>query len=99
MKKEKRLVWLKCLSLRMRRVTLRMRRVICQVPRLSLKLKRKRRHRMTSWTARLPVALFNALPAARYRQTSPCDYLLLSNAQSHPLTLALQVHALVSNFP
>jgi len=86
MKKEKRLVWLNCLSMRMRRVT-------CQFPRLSLNLKRKRRHRMTSWTARSPVALFNALPAAWYRQTSPCDYLLLSNAPSHPLTLALQEYA------
>jgi len=99
MKKEKRLVWLKCWSLRMRRVTLRMQRVTCPFPRLSLNLKIKRRHRMTSWTARSPVALFNALPAARYRQTSPCNYLLFSNAQSHPLTLALQVYALVSNFP
>jgi hypothetical protein len=69
------------------------------IPRLSLNLKRKRRHRMTSWTARSPIALFNALPAARYRQITPCDYLHPSNAQSHPLTLALQVYALVSNFP
>ena len=69
------------------------------IPRLSLNLKRKRRHRMTSWTARSPIALFNALPAARYRQTLPCDNHQHSNAQSHPLTLALQVYALVSNFP
>ena len=69
------------------------------IPRLSLNLKRKRRHRMTSWTACSPVALFNAVLAARYRQTTPCDYLQNSNAQSHPLTLALQVYALVSNFP
>ena len=60
---------------------------------------KKRRHWMTSWTARSPVALFNALPAARHRQTTPCGYLQHSNAQSHPLTLALQVCALVSNFP
>ena len=89
---EKRLVWLKCLLLRMPQVT-------SQNPRPSLNLKRKRRHRMTGWTARSPVALFNDLPAARYRQNSPCDYLLLSNAQSPHLTLALQVYGLVSNFP
>ena len=45
------------------------------------KPKRKRRHRTTSWTARSPIAMFNALPAARYRRTFPCDYLHHSNAQ------------------
>jgi hypothetical protein len=91
-KRNKRLVLLNCLSIQMRQVT-------CQYPRLILNLKRKRRHRMTSWTARSPIALFNALPAARYRQILVCDYLQHSNRQCHPLTLALQVYALVSKFP
>ncbi len=53
-----------------------------------------------SWTAVSPVALLNALPAARYPPLiNSCDYLLNSSMQSHPYTLALQVYALVSNFP
>jgi hypothetical protein len=76
---------------------MRLQPVNCQLTSLSLNLKRK--HRVTSWTARSAVALFKALPADRFRQTFPCDYLHRFIVPSHPLTLALQVYALVSNFP